>query len=85
MGSKLLNLEYLNSKIISSKPAVSSLFVLFIFFLFGFVYFFFLGDAGRIRLDEIDFETSSSQVDPLKKELISCLGSNYASVTLVLH
>ena len=47
--------------------------------LFCFIYIFFLGDAGLIRLNGIDFEISSSQVNPTKKELISCPGSNYAS------
>ena len=41
--------------------------------------FFFHGDAGLIRLNGIDFEISSSQVNPTKRELISCPGSNYAS------
>ena len=48
MGSKLVNLEDLSSKITSSKPAVFSLFVLFL--LVFFVYILFSGDSGLIRL-----------------------------------
>ena len=44
LGSKLVNLEDLNSKITSSKPADFSLFVLFLLVLFRLC--FFSGDAG---------------------------------------
>ena len=47
MGSKLVNLEDLSSKITSSKPAVFSLFVLF---LVCFVYIFFLGTQDLFDL-----------------------------------
>ena len=86
MGSRPLNLEDLSSKITSSKPAVFSLFVLFVLVLFR-LYSVFLGgrgDAGLIRLNGIGyhFEVLSSQLDPTKRELISCPGSNHVSVIL---
>ena len=42
-------------------------------------FFFSRGRSRLIPLNGIDFEISSSQVNPTKKELISCPGSNYAS------
>ena len=64
MGSKLVNLEDLNSKITSSEPAVFSLFVLFR------LYIFFSGDAGLgVNGIGYHFEILDSQAVPTKKEL----------------
>ena len=64
MGSKLVNLEDLNSKITSSKPVVFSLFVLFR------LYIFFSGDAGLgVNGIGYHFEILDSQAVPTKKEL----------------
>ena len=70
MGSKLVNLEDLSSKITSSKPAVFSLFVISSCFV-SFIFSFFSGDARLIRLNGIGyhFEISSSQLDPTKKRV----------------
>ena len=58
MGSKLVNLEDLNSKITSSKPVVFSLFVLVLFRL----YIFFSGDAGlRVNGTGYHFEILDNQ------------------------
>ena len=67
MGSKLVNLEDLNSKITSSKPAVFSLFVLFR------LYIFFSGDAG-LGVNGIGYhfeilDSQAGQAVPTKKEL----------------
>ena len=64
MGSRLVNLEDLSSKIASSKPAVFSLFVLFLLALFRLYSVIFL-ETGLIRLTRIayHFEILSSQVD----------------------
>ena len=67
MGSKLVNLEDLNSKITSSKLAVLSLFVLFLLVLFR-LYTFFYGDAGLgVNGIGYHFEILDSQVDPTKE------------------
>ena len=85
LGSKLVNLENLSSKITSSKPAVFSLYVLFLLVLFR-SYIFSSGDAG-LGLNGLNgigfhFEILSSKVDPTRRELISCPSSNYVSVIL---
>ena len=49
LGSKLVNLEDLNSKITPSNQAVFSLFVLFLLVMFR-LYIFFSGDAGLTDL-----------------------------------
>ena len=49
LGSKLVDLDNLSSKITSSKPAVFSLFVLFVLVLFC-LYFFFLGTQDLFDL-----------------------------------
>ena len=61
-------------KITSSNPAAFSLFALFLRVLFRLYSVFFSRDAGLIRLSGIGyhFEILSSQLDPTKKELISC-------------
>ena len=87
MGSKLVNLEDLNSKITSSKLAVFSLFVRFLLVLFR-LHIFFYGDSGLgVNGIGYHFERLDSQVDPTKRVyFFSYAGSNsvsnYVSVIL---
>ena len=65
------------SKTTSSKPAVFSSFVLFVLVLFRlYIYIFFWGLNTYSTTCGISyhFEILSSQVDPTKKEFISCPG-----------
>ena len=70
------------SKTTSSKPAVFSSFVLFVLVLFRFyIYIFFWGLNTYSTTCGISyhFEILSSQVDPTKKEFISCPGQRWFS------
>ena len=78
MGSKLVNLEDLSTKITSSKPVVFSLFVVSSCFVSFSFFFWGLRTYSTYGIG-YHFEVSGSY----KKELISFPGSN--DVSIILH